>query len=102
MFSDQIVAYIRTLVPIGVGIVFTWIATNLGVVLDDSSKTQLVIFFTGAVTAVYYIVVHWLEKRWPKAGWLLGVARKPVYGPLPAGQPAANPENDFPPAPPVG
>lgn len=79
MFSDQVYAKIRTLVPMAVGVLVTLLATRLGIVLDEQTSTGLVTFATGLISAGYYVGAKALEKRWPKAGWLLGSPKAPVY-----------------------
>lgn len=79
MLSDQFIARLRTLVPMGVGVLATWLATRFGIVFDEQASTGLTTFVTGVVSAVYYLVIKWAEKHFPQAGWLLGYAKTPVY-----------------------
>ena len=73
---------IRTFVPLLVGSLVAWLATR-GVKVDSSTLLPLVDAFA---TGLYYGVVRWLETRWPKLGWLLGVPGAPQYA-----APATNP-----------
>ncbi len=75
MFSDTIVSFIRTYVPIIVGTLATWLLT-LGVEIDSSALTGVLV---SVVTAVYYGVARLLERKYPKFGWLLGRPAEPAY-----------------------
>jgi len=73
--SPDLPGYIRTIVPMIVG----WIGALLldwGIDFTNEGLTQFVVVLVGGI---YYVVVRLLEKRWPKAGRLLGVAKTPVY-----------------------
>jgi len=74
-----ILSIIRTWVPVGVGAALTWLAANLGIVLDDDMSSTAAVVATALVVAAYYALVRALESRWPWFGVLLGAARKPVY-----------------------
>ncbi len=77
--NELVISQIRTLVPVAVGAVVTWLATK-GMTLDDNTVQGLIAFLTGVSTAVYYLVVRLAEKYLsPKFGWLLGYAKMPVY-----------------------
>jgi hypothetical protein len=70
---------VRTLVPVIVGAVLTWV-TTLGVELDPEFEGALTLVITAVFTAVYYIAVRLLETHvTPKLGWLLGSAKQPDY-----------------------
>lgn len=79
-----VISYIRTGAALLAGVIATWLATHLNVVLDDNTQAMLAGLFTAVAGAVYYGVVRALESRWPKLGFLLGVPRTPDYGPKPA------------------
>lgn len=79
MLSDQVYAKIRTLVPMAVGVLATWLLTRSGIVLDEQTSAALAMVTTGVLSGAYYVAAKWLEKRWPQAGWLLGVPKAPVY-----------------------
>lgn len=72
------VQIIRTIVPVAVGALVAWLL-SLGVILPVEAVAGLEEFIVGLVTAVYYVGVSALERRWPEFGWLLGVARTPEY-----------------------
>ena len=76
--NDTFIGLIRTWVPIGVGAVIAWLATN-GLELDAETKTATVVAATGAIQALYYTVVRLLEAKFPQVGWLLGSAKTPSY-----------------------
>lgn len=79
MLSDQAIAFIRTAVPAGVGVVLAWVAAHTGIVIDESSQAGLVALVAGVLTATWWTLVTLLSKKWPAAGWLLGSPKKPVY-----------------------
>jgi hypothetical protein len=79
MLSDRIISAIRTWVPAGVGLLLTWLASTLHVVIDPSSQAGLVALCTAVLTSVYYLAARSLERLWPPFGWLLGAATQPTY-----------------------
>ena len=76
--SDLIPSLIRTYTPIIVGQLVAWL-TLKGVQLDDATVVGLTAALGGTVSAVYYLVVRLLEKKFPAIGVLLGSTRKPEY-----------------------
>ena len=76
--SNFVIALIRTVVPMGVGVLATWLI-NLGVNVDQSAfeglNEALVLFIGG----LYYALIRYLEGKFPWFGWLLGVAKAPEY-----------------------
>ena len=76
---DQIISLIRTYVPVAVGAFLTFLAVELGVVVDEHVTTGLTTGLVGLVSALYYAVARALEQRWPWLGWLLGVPKQPTY-----------------------
>ncbi|MFI6516553.1 hypothetical protein ACIBF1_13425 [Spirillospora sp. NPDC050679] len=88
--DDYVVSLIRTWVPVAIGALVTWLATETGIVLDESTSAPLTVAAVGIVTAVYYALARLVEQRWPAVGRILvalGLAgrRTPVY---PAPRPA--------------
>lgn len=80
MLGDGVISVIRTVVPVLVGAVLTWLASRLGIVLGEQSSAELVSGLVAvATTAGYYALARWAESRWPAAGWLLGVPAAPTY-----------------------
>lgn len=71
--DDLLVSLRRTLVPVIVGLVA---GSFLAGYVDPEALEKVV---TGAVTAVYYLVVRLLESKMPAFGLLLGSRKQPVY-----------------------
>ena len=89
-FSDTIVSYIRTYVPVIVGTAIGW-AVAAGLPLSTSTQGDLTAALAAAAVAAWYALARLLEAKFPWAGWLLGVPRQPVYTaavPLPVRDPA--------------
>jgi hypothetical protein len=76
MYSQLGPNLIRTYVPVGVGMVISWLFAH-GVQVDSATKASLIVLLTGVLTAGYYTVVRVLEEKWPSVGLLLG-ARQPA------------------------
>ncbi|MGE0138671.1 MAG: hypothetical protein AB7R77_12690 [Ilumatobacteraceae bacterium] len=89
--NDYIVSVIRTLAAAAAGFGVTQLA-RLGIEIDGGTLNGLA---TAIGIGVYYAVARLIEKRWPKAGVLLGVPKAPTY-PAPAGKPVppVNPEGN--------
>lgn len=68
----------RTLVPIVVGAVA---ASFLGEYVDIASLERVL---SGVISAVYYLVIRFLETKVPSAGVLLGSKAQPTYEVPPA------------------
>lgn len=71
--GDFLTSLVRTWVPIAIGYL-----VSLGVLPDDLSD-EATAAATAAVIALYYALARLLERRWPAAGWLLGVPKTPTY-----------------------
>lgn len=71
--DDLLVSLRRTLVPMIVGLVA---GSFLAGYVNPDALDEVV---TGAVTAVYYLVVRVLESKVPAFGVLLGSRKQPVY-----------------------
>lgn len=78
--SNLVVSWIRTVVPVIVGGLVTWLVRQ-GWLADASVQQPLTEVVMVAVTGVYYFVARTLETWWPGFGWLLGVPKAPVYSP---------------------
>lgn len=78
--TDYITSLIRTWVPVAVGAVLSWLAANLGIVVDEGTQAGFIAASTGILTGLYYAIVRLAEKRWPSAGVLLGRTATPTYG----------------------
>lgn len=66
---------VRTVVPYIVGAVAAQLA-RIGLHYDDATINVIV---TVAVSSAYYAAVRYLETLRPKFGWLLGLAKPPLY-----------------------
>ncbi len=77
--NTNYIGYIRTYIPVYVGLAITWLAENVGLIIDADTSASLKLGAAGLVVSVYYAVARRLEGRWPWAGRLLGVATQPVY-----------------------
>lgn len=97
--SNFVTANIRTIVPIAVGVLLTWLAGKLGIVVDDNTRMTAGTVAVAIVTAVWYGVVHWIEQHWPAAGWLFGKAALPYYKPADELPPPLPPPPPYEPAP---
>jgi len=62
---------IRTYVPVGVGLVLAWVATNWNIVVPENASSAVVTLVVGAFVAGYYTLGRLVERRWPKLGRLL-------------------------------
>jgi hypothetical protein len=71
--DDLLVSLRRTLVPMIVGLVA---GSFLAGYVNPDALDEVV---TGAVTAVYYLIVRLLESKMPVFGLLLGSKKQPVY-----------------------
>lgn len=72
---------VRTFTPIIVGAVLGWFATS-GIELDPEFETALTLVVGAAFAGIYYLAVRLFELYVsPKFGWLLGLAKPPVYDP---------------------
>ena len=67
---------VRTIVPVAVGQIVAYIAT-LGLVVPDDVENALTVILGFIVTTVWYVVVRFLEQKFPKIGILLGWAAVP-------------------------
>jgi len=95
--TNFITSLIRTQVPIAVGALLAWLTLKTGIVVDESSQAGLVQAFTAILTGLYYLVIRWLETRFPQIGWLLGVPKAPGYSAqdAPPAQPAPGVNEDI-------
>lgn len=74
--GDLLPSLLRTFVPVIVGFILGVVGSNAVGVTEESLTAAV----STAITIVYYLLVRLLEQKWPKAGLLLGTAKKPVYG----------------------
>ena len=78
--SDQLPAFVRTLVPIVVGP----LVARFGFDVTDPNTLAVVI---AVASYLWWVLVHTVEMRWPSFGYLLGVAKAPAYSTAPAPSP---------------
>jgi hypothetical protein len=79
MLGTVIVATIRTVVPVVVGLALAWLARR-GLPVGDELSAQWVTALDVAAVAGYYALVTLLERRvHPWFGVLLGIPRAPSY-----------------------
>jgi hypothetical protein len=76
--SSFIVQIIRSVVPIVVGWVVGLLAAA-AIPVPADIQAGLIVSLSTLVASLYYVGVAWLERSFPAFGWLLGVARNPVY-----------------------
>lgn len=74
--NPLVASVIRTLVPVAVGQVSSWLLL-LNVTLSQDAKTGLGAFLGGLITAIYYVGVRIIEQQWPGVGVLLGLPKSP-------------------------
>lgn len=67
---------IRTLVPVAVGAVISWLAL-INLDIDPAGQAGLSSFLTALLTGGYYLLVRLVERHVPQVGWLLGLAKTP-------------------------
>lgn len=77
-------ALIRTLVPILVGP----LAARYFPGLDIEDPTFLLLA-SAVISYSYYVIVRVIEEHYPQFGWLLGLAKRPVYSSAPPVSPDA-------------
>ena len=82
MSAPSTPSIVRTVVPVIVGAIASYLVT-LGVTLPDDVTAALSVIVMAAATSVYYIIVRWLEQKFPKLGILIGWAAVPA-GYIPA------------------
>ena len=76
MSAPSTPSIVRTIVPVIVGAIASYLIT-LGVTLQEDVMAALSVIITAAATAIYYIAIRWLEQKFPKIGILLGYAAVP-------------------------
>ena len=79
--NDLFISQIRTFVPLGVGVLLSWLAAKgIHPTISQADMAAGIAALTGFFTAAYYTVVRLLERFVSsKFGWLLGYAQKPTY-----------------------
>ena len=77
--QDLVTSIIRTVVPLIVGAVLAFLASQGIEPVDASFAANLTAFLTFLFSALYYIVVRLVAKKFPRFEWLLGSPAKPTY-----------------------
>lgn len=77
MSTPSAPSVVRTIVPVIVGQIGAYFAT-IGVTLPDDVMAGMTAILGFVFTAVWYLVVRFLEQRFPKLGILLGWAAVPA------------------------
>ena len=79
MFSDTIIALIRTFVPAAIGSAIAW-GIDRGVTIPEDTQMQLSAALVTICITLYYALVTMLERKVnPAFGWLLGAPKAPIY-----------------------
>lgn len=74
--NPLVASVIRTLVPVAVGQVASWLLL-LNITLPLDAQEGLGAFLGGLITAIYYVAVRIVEQQWPAFGVLLGLPKSP-------------------------
>lgn len=69
--DDYFVSLIRTWVPVGFGVLITWLAATFNIVVDDGTSALGTAFAVALITAVYYAVSRAVETQFPALGRFL-------------------------------
>lgn len=69
---------IRTYTPYVVGWIVAALAT-LGITVTDDQRLALVGLIGTVAAALYHLIVHVLERKWPRLSVLLGSTKQPTY-----------------------
>jgi len=77
--SDTLKSVVRTFVPAVVGLILSGLAMA-GVEVDPEFRTQLTVLVDGLFIGAYYSLIRWLESKYPRFGWFLGLPSPPTYG----------------------
>lgn len=76
MINATVLQYIAKLVPVGVGMLLTWLASSLHIVVSPSSSAGLVALCVAVVTALWALLVKVLERYFPWTAILIGDSPK--------------------------
>ena len=69
---------IRTGVPLAVGVGVSFAAAK-GIHISPETEAQVVVLIGAVAASAYHWLVRLLEERWPRFGWMLGLAHSPDY-----------------------
>ena len=76
MSTPSAPSIVRTLTPVVVGQITAYLAT-IGAILPEDVMAAVTVVLGFIFTSVYYVIVRWLEQKFPKLGVLLGWAAVP-------------------------
>jgi hypothetical protein len=81
MISNYIISLIRTIVPVAVGAVASWLLTKYAFHVNSDVQGSITALLTAVVTSGYYAGIRLLETKFPKGPWgmFLGFPTRPVY-----------------------
>lgn len=72
MINSSVLQAIGKFVPIGVGLLLTWLASSLNIVIDPSSQAGLVALCVAVLTAAWYLLVKVIVRYFPWTAVLIG------------------------------
>ncbi len=78
MLSDVFTSKVRTIVPMMVGGLISWISLY-GIEVGEEVSSAFVVTLTFTLQALYYVAARLIETRYPRFGWLLGSPKQPNY-----------------------
>lgn len=78
IIGNYLISAIRTGIPALVGFVVSWLVAR-GIDVPSSVRDWLIGIIMFGTLMGYYLLVRWLEIKWPKIGILLGVPTMPTY-----------------------
>lgn len=78
MIADMVTSIVRTVTPIIAGAIITFFASK-GFNFDQSFTTNLYAVIQAIVSGLYYIIVRFIEVKFPSFGVLLGSKKAPQY-----------------------
>ena len=79
MFSDAIVAWIRTVVPATIGAGAAWLTVKFGIEVSAENLAVVAVSLSVVFTGLYYATVRWIGARLPWVENLLGHKATPKY-----------------------
>lgn len=80
--SDLTPSFVRTLVPLVIGPLAARYAPGI-----DTSDPDVLLALSAVIGWAYYVLVRLIETRFPRLGYLLGIAKTPAYSPAPPPSP---------------
>lgn len=77
--NDFTIGHVRTYVPVVVGYVVTYVATNWGIIISEDTSRSVSLAILSAIAVAYYAVIRRLGKKYPMVEKMLGAANQPGY-----------------------